>query len=286
MKRQLPTLFLRSAVYSLGMVLIYFVLNTIFTGRVWAGMVVSKSALTTEYCEFNNVDNFFHQSMNTYSNIVYFFFGVFICQLARLDDKHGENPTRNRLETFPALSWLMGGSFIYLSVGSAFFHASLTWPGQRMDMNGTYSLSTSLVGICLYHVFYKLTLSSRAKTLVIAAAVGLILGLYPLSLLVSSSISLPAFILSIWVLTVVNYVQFRNQRSLSLAILSILLILIAFKIRQMDVQKINCDPYSLYQGHSVWHLLAALSSFCSYSFFRFTSATKQIPDSIVRAGSV
>ena len=286
MRKQVLTLFLRSAVYSLGMLFVYFLLNTTLTGRVWQGMVVSKSALTVEYCEFNNVDKFFHQSMNTYSNIVYFFFGLFICLLAWDDYKNRGKATQNRLAGFPALSFLMGGSFIYLSVGSAFFHASLTWAGQRMDMNGTYSLSISLVCIGLYHVFHKLVLSDRAKGQIIAAALGLILALYPLSLLVSSSILLPVFILLIWILTGINYGQFRKERSLLLAVLSILLIMIAFKIRQLDVQKVGCDPHSLYQGHAVWHLLAGLSSFCSYSFFRFTYAVKQLPSATLRAGSV
>ncbi|MDB5243184.1 MAG: hypothetical protein JWP57_3809 [Spirosoma sp.] len=257
------------------MVIVYLLLNTILTGHVWDRMVVSKSALTVEYCEFNNVDKFFHQSMNTYSNIIYFFFGIFICQLTWADYKNKERSYQNRLQQFPALSFLMGGSFIYLSVGSAFFHASLTWVGQRMDMNGTYSLSISLVCICLYHVFYKQALSDRAKKRITGAALVMILALYPLSLLVPSSILLPFFILTIWVLTVINYAQFRKERSLLFALLSILLIIVAFKIRQLDVQKINCDPYSLYQGHSVWHLLAALSSFLSYSFFRFTASVTQ-----------
>ncbi|MBO0931087.1 ceramidase domain-containing protein [Fibrella aquatilis] len=260
----------RSVIYSLIVLLIYFVLNALLTGHAWDGMVISKSALTVEYCEFNNVDRFFHQSMNTYSNIVYFFFGIFICQLAWEDQKNRAVIGRNRLEQFPGLSYLIGGAFIYLSVGSAFFHASLTWVGQRVDMNGTYGLSIALLAICLYQAFYKWTLTDRLKTSVVGLLILLIVAFYPLALFISSSILLPVFILSIWLLTLINYVQFRKQRSILLAISSITLILIAFKIRQLDVQKINCDPYSVCQGHSVWHLLAGLSSFCGYAFFRFT----------------
>ena len=260
----------RSVLYSVVVLLFYYLLNTLLTGHVWDSMVVSKSALTVEYCEFNNVDRFFHQSMNTYSNIIYFFFGIFICQLAWEDQKNSAKIGQNRLEQFPALSYLMGGAFIYLSIGSAFFHASLTWVGQRVDMNGTYGLSIALLAICLYHVFYRLTFSERTRTQLVGCLIVLIIAFYPLALLLSSSILLPIFILSIWLLTLLNYVQFRKQRSILVAIFSIVLILVAFKIRQLDVEKINCDPYSLWQGHSVWHLLAGLSSFCGYAFFRFT----------------
>lgn len=270
MENQFVRIAFRSAACTLAMFTVYFLLNTTLTGNAWEGMVVSKSALTVEYCEFNNVSNFFHQSMNTYSNLVYFFFGIFVCQLALEDGKNQPTVVQNRLQQFPLLSLLMGACLVYLSLGSAFFHASLTWAGQRVDMNGTYSISIALLTIALYHVFHRISLSERAKKRLIGAVFLLILSFYEIHLFVSSSILLPILILTTWTLITVNYVQFRRERSLLFAIFSLVLILVALKIRALDVQKIGCDPHSLYQGHSVWHLLAGLSSFCSYAFFRFT----------------
>ena len=120
----------------------------------------------------------------------------------------------------------------------------------------------------------KINLSASAKAWLLVAIVMLILSFYQIHLLISSSILLPIFILSTWLLIGINYVQFRKSRSIILAVSSLALILIALKIRALDVQKIGCDPHSLYQGHSVWHLLAGLSSFCSYAFFRFTPCSK------------
>jgi hypothetical protein len=237
-------------------------------------MEISKSALTVEYCEFNDTSKFFHQSINTYSNLVYFFFGILICLIAKQDADNQIFNLKNRIINFPALSFLMGFSFIYLSFGSAFFHASLTWVGQRVDMNGTYSLSISILLIALYEVFYKIEFSTETKRVLIASVLILIISFYKIHLLISSSILLPIFILSTWVLMIINYFQFSKQRSLTLALLSIASIAIALKIRTMDVQKINCDPYSWYQGHSLWHFLAGFSSFCSYAFFRFKLPAK------------
>ena len=169
------------------------------------------------------------------------------------------------------LSFLMGASFIYLSIGSAFFHASMTWLGQRVDMNGTYSISISLLFIALYHVFYKLHWSETAKKATFVGAVLLILAFYELHLLVPSSILLPVMILLIWVLSGIHYFQFRKERFIVLALLGLILIVVALKIRTLDVQKVGCDPHSPFQGHAVWHLLTALSSFCSYAFFRFSA---------------
>ncbi|MEY4541487.1 MAG: hypothetical protein RLZZ306_3244, partial [Bacteroidota bacterium] len=63
-------LLIRSTVITAIMLLIWIGLNQILDGSIWEGMTLSKSALMVEYCEFNNPDRFFHQSMNTYSNLV------------------------------------------------------------------------------------------------------------------------------------------------------------------------------------------------------------------------
>ena len=258
---------IRSTLITALMLLIWIGLNQILNGNIWEGMTISKSALTVEYCEFNNPRKFFHQSMNTYSNLVCFVLGVLICQIAWGDYKN--RSFQNRLANFPLLSALMGVCFIYLSFGSAFFHASLTWAGQRMDMNGTYSITLTLVSIGLYHVFHKINFSEQAKKIWIVIMVIIIICFYQIHFLISSGILVPVLILLMLILMGINYFQFPSKRYLFSGILSLVLIIVAIKIRTMDVQKTNCDPFSLYQGHSVWHLLAGLSSFCNYAFFRF-----------------
>ena len=186
-------LFILSTISTAIMLLIWIGLNQVLSGSIWQGMTLSKSALNIEYCEFNNPDRFFHQSMNTYSNLVYFFLGVLICQIAWGDYK--SRNFQNRLANFPLLSALMGVCFIYLSFGSAFFHASLTWAGQRMDMNGTYSITLTLVSIGLYHVLHKINFSEQAKKIWIVVMVIIILAFYQVHLLISSSILVPILIL-------------------------------------------------------------------------------------------
>lgn len=270
MARAIPPLLLRSAYATLGMFVFWLGLNTTLNGNIWAGMQVSKSALTVEYCEFNRTDRFFHQPMNTYSNLAYFFLGVLVLQIAFSDYKNRNLSSANRLEAFPLLSVLVGLCFVYLSFGSAFFHASLTYVGQRVDMNGTYGLTLTLVGVALYHVLHTINFSESAKQRWMVALVVLIVLFLKISLLIPSGILLPVLILSLLLLTGVHYFQFRKKRFGWVAITSFILIVVAIKIRTLDVQKFGCNPHSLVQGHAIWHLLTGLSSFCSYAFFRFT----------------
>ena len=263
-------LLLRSTYITVGLFLLWLGLDAILSGTVWAGMKVSKSALTVEYCEFNQVNRFFHQPINTYSNLAYVFLGILISLLALEDSRNHDAPRLNRLERFPLLSAFTGLCFIYLGFGSAFFHASLTYAGQRMDMNGTYAVMIALIGLALYHVLHGIQLTSVGKTLWVLVLLGIIGAFLQLWLLIPSSRLLPALILSLTALMVLNYFQFRRERSILFVILSFALTIIALKIRTLDVQKVNCNPHSLIQGHAFWHIMTALSSFCSYSFFRFT----------------
>ena len=253
------------------MLVIWLGLDTWLGGDLWSGMRISQSAVTVEYCEFNHAERFFHQPMNTYSNLAYFFFGILLLNIASEDAKQVGQPGRNRLENFPMLSVLLGGCMIYLSVGSAFFHASLTYAGQRVDMNGTYGVLLALAGIAVYHVLFRLTLTPAQKNAWVLAILALIVVFLPVALWIPSSLLVPALLLLLNGLMFVNYGQFRKERSLVVALLSLVLIVLAVRIRTLDVQKVDCDPHSLFQGHALWHGLTALSTFCSYAFFRFTT---------------
>ena len=67
-------LLLKNSLLGTGIVFgIALALDNTLDSRVWEGLVVSKSALTVEYCEFNHPERLFHQPVNTYSNLIYFF---------------------------------------------------------------------------------------------------------------------------------------------------------------------------------------------------------------------
>ena len=235
---------------------------------VWEGMVVSQSALTVEYCEFNHPERFFHQPVNTYSNLIYFFYGMVVFQLGLKDWKAFTNREANTVRKFPYLSLLLAANFIYLSIGSAFFHSSLTWMGQRMDMNATYGLTLSLIGIGLVQVSVKKELSSRMQLGIVGSLLLLITSFLPLALQISSSILLPSLFLFLLVLGIINYFQYPTQRIPVLGGLSFILLALAIQIRALDVAKVNCDPMSIWQGHALWHLLTATSSLCMYFYFQ------------------
>jgi predicted membrane channel-forming protein YqfA (hemolysin III family) len=263
------TKILRNALLGTGLLLgIFLTLDFILDSSVWTGMKVSQSAITVEYCEFNHPERLFHQPINTYSNLIYFFYGLLVFQLGWKDWKAFANREANTVGKFPYLSLLLAANFIYLSLGSAFFHSSLTWIGQRMDMNATYGLTLSLICIGMVQVVVKKELSKQFQVILLLGMLLLIVGFLPLALQISSAILLPALFLVLLLLGIGNYLQYRTQRSPLLLILSFVLLAVAIQVRTLDVAKINCDPLSIWQGHALWHFLTATSSLCMYFYFR------------------
>ena len=263
------TQILRNGLLGTGLLLgIALSLDFVLDSSVWTGMKVSQSAVTVEYCEFNHPERLFHQPINTYSNLIYFFYGLLVFQLALKDLKlvgvKGVNSVRNS----PYLSILLAANFIYLSFGSAFFHSSLTWIGQRVDMNATYGLTLSLICIGFVQVLVKKELTKQIQIGLVVGMLLLIAGFLPLALQISSSILLPSLFFILLVLGIINYLQYPSQRSPLLGLLSFVLLAVAIQIRSMDVAKINCDPMSIWQGHALWHFLTATSSLCMYLYFR------------------
>ena len=273
-KPVLYPLLLRATLVMAGLLLIWIGLDTYGSGTSWSGMRVSQSALTGEYCEFDHVHRFFRQPVNTYSNLVYCWLGILILGIAGHDATHQTEPRPNQLATVPALSALMGVCLVYLGLGSGFFHASLTYVGQRIDMNGTYAVLLTLVGIALYHTVPAATPTQQNYW--VLSLVILIVLFGEIALWIPSSQLVPALILLINLLMVIQYVRFRKTYRPGLIVLGFTLVVMAINIRTLDVQKVGCDPHSIWQGHALWHALTALSTFSSYAFFRFTKADRAV----------
>ncbi|HUM53568.1 MAG TPA: ceramidase domain-containing protein [Chitinophagales bacterium] len=252
---------------------IVFYLNHHLHGDFWEGMQLGNPGLFREYCELNKMDFFIRQTVNTYSNLAYFFLGCIIFQLGQFDSQLDNH--RNPIASFPFLSLFFGLCMIYLAVGSAFFHASLTWIGQRIDMNGTYGICLFMIGICIYRAITKNDQKKKFKALFVIGILLSMYGFFYLHLMVKSTILLPVLIGLIIGFTVYNYLKNKERYTINYAILSLLFMLAAFVLRTLDVQKIGCMPTSIYQGHALWHLFTGMSVFFLYMFYRKENAIEQ-----------
>ncbi len=264
-KVQIYKIYSLSAVATLFLLLLYLYLNVNYDGQYWQQIQQSKSVLTAEYCELDKSTHFFRQTMNTYSNLMYFFLGCIVLLIGIHDVKNKTATPINAIQQFPAITILFGSCLIYLCMGSSFFHASLSWIGQRLDMNATYSICIVLIGISIFRYFEPKRIRPIYYILLLIVC---IVAFIKLHLVVSSFILLPLLIVVLIGFTALNYVRNKQRYHFTTLILSLLFLIGAFVLRTIDLKKIACNPISIYQGHALWHFFTGISAFLLYWFYR------------------
>ena len=157
----------------------------------------------------------------------------------------------------------MGIFSMILGVGSAFYHASLTFIGQFFDVFGMFLLAAFML-VYTWERIWKLRLITT-------------LGLYlVLNLLLSwLQIAIPetlrfAFALVILMALVFEYYFLKNTRPqidirwLRLAAGSLAL---AYFIWILDNTRLVCLENSLVQGHALWHILGAVAVWMMHRYY-------------------
>ncbi len=204
------------------------------------------------FCEAPNPHSPIRQMANTVSSLGYLFSGA----LALTSSKTTRRFSRGHAAVFGVSSLLIG-------VGSAFYHASLTFSGQFFDVLGMFMLATFM----LVYAF------ERIWDLRFAVTFGLYLIIVIfLSLLQTSLPDTRRFVFAV-VLVVALFFEtyYRKQKAPVVAAqklhLGIILLAVAFAIWILDQARIVCFETSLVQGHAIWHLLGAASVWLLYQYY-------------------
>jgi predicted membrane channel-forming protein YqfA (hemolysin III family) len=157
-----------------------------------------------------------------------------------------------------AETWLFVGSLVWVGLGSAFYHASLTFVGQVIDVSGMYLVATFI----LLH-----RLGPRWRLAPLWSALGFVLANALLMAVQVSAPSLRRVVFGVLLVTAL-IVEWRSSRAGRRWLAKgALLMAVAFLIWVVDWQRMVCAPQSLVQGHAVWHLLGALAAACLFKSY-------------------
>lgn len=228
----------------------------------WGGEDAVSEA--NPYCEALQEDSMILQPVNTWSNLAPILVGLAILlHLARVPPAGGPNPMAER-GFFPLLYGLL---VIWLGPGSMFYHASMKQWGGWLD-----NLSMNL--FVLFPIAYDLCRLRRwgrqgfLAVYLPAASVLAVLGWLVqwehfgklvFGLLIAAAICVEVAVAA----------SDRLERRWRWLLIGLGIFGAAFVIWILSGTGAPlCAPRSAFQGHALWHVLAAVATLCFYVYFR------------------
>jgi hypothetical protein len=245
---------------------------------VWADWVPASEFTSPKYAERIYPDSIFRTRMNTWSNLVYIFFGCYAVGLAIYDWKRKLSLDRGYLTFAPIQTFLFGIAGIYLGLGSGFFHASLTRYGQQCDVGAMYATMICMAAIAVGSWLPKIQLPwtrriySSWPILAVLVVFGSIYYSYYKWEYSFSEIS--GYLMGVLLLfAAVSLIQPGKYLQIRWFVAGILAISLGSKIRDLDIAGQFSGPDAIFQGHALWHLVSCL--FYVFLFLYFRSEERQ-----------
>ena len=169
----------------------------------------------------------------------------------------------NAMSASPVYSRLYAAALVAIGLGSALFHASLTFVGQTADVMGMYLLGTFLV---LYSWGRLRPLDPRgaAGWYVAANAVLVTLLVFAPAL---RRYAFAAIVVCALALELLVRRRHRVQARASLLGGAVIASLLGFGLWILDITGRWCDPGSVWQGHAAWHLCGAAAAASMFAYY-------------------
>lgn len=192
------------------------------------------------------------QPANTWSSLAF----VVVAAVVALSWFRGDGRPKgglNRAET-----GLFFGALLVVGFGSAFYHGSLTFAGQVIDVSGMYLVATFVL---LHRLGPKWNLPPVATVLAFIAVNAVLM----VAQVTTPSLRRVAFGILLIVAIVVEWRASRSDRrwlAIGAGLMSV-----AFAIWVLDRWRIVCAPESLLQGHALWHVLGATAAAALFNHY-------------------
>lgn len=234
------------------------VLLTIYAHESWLTARAATCTVTRCFCENPN-GGIFDQTIDTFSSLAFVLLGAWtLVWKPRTTRKLRETPL---VRTFGVVLIFIGGS-------SFFYHATLSFFGQFLDIFSMYLFGVLLaVGALLRSG--RISLRVAVVAFVVANAILAVVQYdYPdARRILFAALLVPGIVLEL--IPAINGHR-ESGGKVRYVYIGVALIAIAYLFWTLDQDNVLCDPYTWLQGHAVWHVLTAISAFMIVVHYRST----------------
>ena len=219
------------------------------------------------------------QPVNTWSNLAFILtglgvMGMGIHDLSQASRSGTFNPMRHKF-VYPAVYGIVT---ILIGMGSIFYHMSLAFAGQVVDVLSMYLLTSFML---LYNL-------SRTRRMGNEAFVGLylllnvLLGFISIRVPVLRRYIFLALLAAVLVSEVVIRRKRRPRMNVAFMVAALVSLVLGCTAWILDVTRVVCAPDSLLQGHAMWHVFMAAVIGWMYLYYRSERAHTR-PDRSTRS---
>ena len=153
------------------------------------------------------------------------------------------------------ISALFALTLTFVGIGSAYYHATLSFAGQFFDVLGMYLIATLALILSIDKVRRLSTATMIASYIAINVVLSIVLYTVP---------QFRRWIFGLLLLAIIGAELKDRTREGRYLIKAIVLIAVAFIIWLLDFSRVACTPESIVQGHAIWHILGAVSAWYLY----------------------
>jgi len=161
---------------------------------------------------------------------------------------------------------LFAFTLTFVGIGSAYYHASLSFTGQFVDVLGMYLIAT----LALMLSIDKLRRLSAPAMIVTYVAVNAVL-----STVLYAAPAFRRWIFGFLLLGIIGAELKDRARERRYLVKAIVVMAVAFIIWMVDFARIVCSPSSFVQGHAIWHILGAVAAWYLYLHYDHVTRIRQ-----------
>lgn len=214
------------------------------------------SCLPDCWCEAPRFHSMIVEPVNFWTNFSYIFFGFLV--LLRYKKFANQDFKQNK-----DFVYLYSFALIFLGIGSGFWHMSLTFVGQWLDLFGMYLVVVFLLGYNAIKLNWLNKKSFYAFYFIVNIISGILLYYIP---------EFRRYLFAIFLVLTIASTIYANRvlptkQNLKYFYAALLSLGTAYFAWNLDHHKIVCDPHGWMNGHGIWHILAGLSCYLIFKYF-------------------